>query len=696
MRDQTATISGVDGEATAVLQRVWQSKQTTQDLRYQWYDSIAFVRGDQWSYWDRGSRRVRQHPAMPWRIRVTDNQILPLIQMQLALLIERQPAFTALARTDDEEDVQAALGIEGLFRYQWDRCDATDKLADALRTSLVTGNGFWRVVWNAHAGVPELVSMPPGMDLAGTKEAPKAGDTDNLQMVPPEMLPEGYEQDVYPGDVGINVVSPFSMHVDPVATSIRDARWMAQEVYVHIDTLKDLFGGKVRDQIVPDVEPTEFYNFELSLRFDQGWALGASDDVKEQVKVTEFWEGPSRKHRFGRVLTVANGRTLDVKENPYDGRFPFVHFPCLKVEGRFWADGFVKHQRPLQTMHNRALSRYHEIMNLAGNPKYVADKLAGLKETNINDRPGEVITINPGGQLQALPAPPAPTIHPQIMSMAMNSLQTISGVNDPLAGNNPPNVRSGRTIAFLQEAGMRRFVPLALQVESGLRDAGRIMLAMIKRCYSEDRVIRILGPNAEAQVIAIRQSDLSRVEDVTVAHGSMIPTSKAAKQDMVLDLLTSAPMLFSRDDGSVNKEYIFRSLDMPSVNAKMDPDECDRKLANRENAAAMEGRPIMVEPFHNHVLHSSVHRRQLVDVRCMADPTAYETLKQHWMQHQAMMGMGMAPPGMPMPGGGGPAGLAPPNQGLPNQPGLPGGEDEATGEFALPGEPRGDMAGGSE
>ena len=184
---------------------------------------------------------------------------------------------------------------------------------------------------------------------------------------------------------------------------------------------------------------------------------------------------------------------------------------------------------------------------------------------------------------------------------------------------------------------------------------------------------------------------------MTIAHWSMIPSSKAAKQDMVLDLLTSAPMLFSRDDGTVNKEYIFRALDMPSVNAKMDPDECDRKLANRENVAVMAGRPVVVEPFHNHVLHMSVHRRQLVDVRCMEQPDAYAALRQHWLEHDMATKMGMGPPGMPQPGapGGVPEGMGPPNEGLPNQPGR-AGNNEPMGDFAMQGEPRRDMAGGNE
>ena len=75
-----STPIGRDSDANTVLNRIRESKQLLQTLRYQWYDSIAFLNGDQWGDWDRSLGRMRQRPQVPWRVRITDNQILPLVK----------------------------------------------------------------------------------------------------------------------------------------------------------------------------------------------------------------------------------------------------------------------------------------------------------------------------------------------------------------------------------------------------------------------------------------------------------------------------------------------------------------------------------------------------------------------------------------------------------------------------------------
>jgi hypothetical protein len=676
-----------DDVAAEVMNHVAESKQIQQSSRWEWYDAVAFVRGDQWTYWDPGARRMRRRPALPWRVRLTDNQTLPQITMQRALLTERIPAFRAMARTEEEGDVLAALGFEALLIYHWDRLDLTDKLGDALDAALVTGNGFWRVSWDANAGVPVQVPLPVGSDVAGAKDAPKAeepkGDEAQMDDFFMPLGAEPTEETVFTGDVSVQVVSPFSMHVDTVARSLSEARWVCQESFVHMDVLRDKFGAKV-DKINPDVGPQEYYNYEQHLRFDSGSANSISDDFKSRVRVLEFWEAPSKKHPSGRVITVAGGMTLDARDNPYGGRFPYVHFPAIKVHGRFWADGYVKHLRPLQAMHNRAISRFHEIMNLMGNPKWIVDKGSGIKETAINDRPGEVLFKAPGSVVQAVPPPPPPTIHPQIMSLAMNHMQNISGVNDPLVGQNPPNVRSGRSIAFLQEAGMRRFVPLALQTESALKSAGRLVLHLVQRFYGEDRTIRILGRDSKPEVHHISKADVDRVMDVTIEHGAMIPRSKAAQQDTVLELLQRAPMLFTGEDGKLMRNRLFRMLDIPVATDRLTPDIADRNQAYQEHIEAKRGEPVQAMPWEDHVLHMQIHRAWLQSEDAKRNPEAMQAIASNYAEHEMALQQGLGPvqptPESPLGGvGGGPA-----------PPGAGGGP----GEPGLPPEPQGGLQGG--
>jgi len=645
---------GGDVKASEILSRLSEAKTILRQFQWEWWEGIAFYRGDQWTVWDHGAGRLRRRPALPWRIRVTDNQVLPLVQRQVAMLVERRPTFAAMPRTNDEADVLASEGFESLLTYHWDRLSGTTKLADVLMWSLITGNGFWRVDWDPTAGDPVSIPHPDGSGAYAGKDLPDGGkepgegveeeeeeeDDFILPFGEPEAMASPEEQIVYKGDINITVVSPFSFFVDPTATSLENARWCAQESFVHVDTLiaKGVKGAK---DLAPDVTAEEFYNYEQSLRFDSGTSVYTADDAKAQVRVLEWYEAPSKSYPQGRVYTVANGRILKEskpKRHPYGGRYPFVHFPSIKVPGRFWADGYVKHLRPLQLMHNRAVSRYHEIMNLMSNPKWVVDKHAGIKETAINDRPGEVIVKNPGSDVHAVTPPPAPTIHPTVMTLAMNAMQTIAGINDPLVGQNPPNVRSAQALYGLQEAAMRAFVPLALQTESAIRSAGRLILNMVQRYYTEDRSFRILGNSGRAKVYHMTRADTSRVIDVTLAHGSMFPKSKAAQQDRVMQLLQFAPMVFADEDGEFNREFFLEMLEVPSARGVFRPDELDAAQADAEHVDAEQGKPLTVQPWENDKLHMRKHGTKMQDrVWVESNPEAAQAVAAHYAEHEAQV-----------------------------------------------------------
>ena len=630
---------GADDVASYVLSLVVQSRQILSQKKQEWFDGIAFVRGDQWTYWDPSTRRLRRRPALPWRVRITDNQTLPLVQAMQALLTERKPTFRAMARTEEEPDVLAAMGFEALMTYQWDRMEMTDKMADAIHSCLVMGSGFWKITWNPMAGTPVCVPMPPGTGLPGGRDAPTAEEEGEEEMP----LPGFAEETIFTGDVDVQVVSPFNIHVDPTCRALEEARWVCEESFVNQSLLVEQFGEKAKS-INPDVTPDEFFNYEQHLRFDSGTSTVMSDDSKDRVRVLEFWEAPSAEHENGRVITVAGGMTLDVRENPYGGRYPFVHFPAIKIHGRFWPDGVVKHLRPLQVAHNRALSRYIEIMNLMGSPKWIVDKGSGIKETAINDSPGEVIFKAPGSEVVPVPAAPPPTIHTAVMGLATNHMQTISGINDPLAGQNPPNVRSGRSIAYLQEAGMRRFVPVSLQTEKAVRQAGRLLLYLCQRFYREERTIRILGDDARPEVYYMGQADVSRVADVTVVHGSLIPKSRAAQQDAALELLQMAPMLFLDENGKFMRDRLFRMLDMPASTGRITANRADRNHAYQEHIDAKMGEPVQAMPWEDHALHMQTHRAWLQSQDARNNPEAMMAIAANYAEHEMMLQGGMGPP----------------------------------------------------
>ena len=75
-------------------------------------------------------------------------------------------------------------------------------------------------------------------------------------------------------------------------------------------------------------------------------------------------------------------------------------------------------------------------------------------------------------------------------------------------------------------------------------------------------------------------SDVGRIEDVTIVHGSLQPRSKAAQQDRALQMLQIAPFLFMNEDGEIDRDRLMRVLDMPSMSSR--PSNPKPKPASKE------------------------------------------------------------------------------------------------------------------
>ena len=348
------------------------------------------------------------------------------------------------------------------------------------------------------------------------------------------------------------------------------------------------------------------------------------------------------------------------KDNHYGGRYPFVHFRCYPVEGAFWADGAVTDLVPLAQGLNQAISRYHDIMKLMANPKVLAESGHGIKAHAFNDEPGEIVTHKRGTKVQLVTAPLPPPIHMQVVSHAANSMQTSTGVNDPLAGENPPNVRSMGALNSLQAAGMRRFGPLALQVELGLRRVGKLLLYLHQRYYTEDRIFQVVGRDGRAEVFHMKQADVARIVDVTITHGSLMPKLPGAQAEAAMQIIQYAPFLFAGEDGQIDAEHIFGILDMPTAQGGVSLKKRQRMRAFRENVDAQLGKPLKVLPFDDDTLHMRVVAARLSDDEWVeAHPDAAGVLMEHYAEHEmqkAKKSMGMmadvhaAIPAMPPPG----------------------------------------------
>jgi hypothetical protein len=91
-----------------------------------------------------------------------------------------------------------------------------------------------------------------------------------------------------------------------------------------------------------------------------------------------------------------------------------------------------------------------------------------------------------------------------LISQADNDIKATSGVYDASMGRPGPD-RSGKAITAQQQAGATATFHFADNGARGVRQTGRILVSMMPRVYDAPRVVRIVKPDGDAQMVPVNQ-----------------------------------------------------------------------------------------------------------------------------------------------------------------------------------------------
>jgi hypothetical protein len=137
-------------------------------------------------------------------------------------------------------------------------------------------------------------------------------------------------------------------------------------------------------------------------------------------------------------------------------------------------------------------------------------------------------------------------------------------------------VEAATAIAYLQERDDNYLSPTFASIEEGLSQVARTSLALAAEYWTSERTVKIVGTNNSFSAEMFKGSDISSGTDIKIEAGSALPTSKAAKQALVMDMMKM---------GMIPPEDGLKLLDITTISAYTDvkgtrPDEL---RAQREN-----------------------------------------------------------------------------------------------------------------
>jgi hypothetical protein len=222
-----------------------------------------------------------------------------------------------------------------------------------------------------------------------------------------------------------------------------------------------------------------------------------------------------------------NGGLVFKSESPYEhGRFPFVPVWCYRRKRDNAPYGAIRNLRDPQDDLNKRASKSLWILstNRVIMERGAVDDIDELREEVA--RPDAVVVKNPGKQLEINSDSELAQAHLGLMERDIQHIRNVGGVTNENLGRQT-NATSGVAIANRQEQGGVVTTEMFDNLRYAVQLLGELELANIEQFYTQEKVIRLVGPRGTASFV-----ELNKVDPVT---GEVLNDITAMKGDFIVD-----------------------------------------------------------------------------------------------------------------------------------------------------------------
>ncbi len=579
------------------------TRQERRPYEIQWFVNAAFVRGQQTGKWNHATSRLEAPHTPSHRVKRAINLILPKSKARLAKFIKNRPTPLVIAASTNREAVMNAKATEKVLSYLWRKLGLETKYEDAVLGAGVTGKHFWWFHWNPKAlGQLRLSDGPDGSP--GQIVDAEMGDI---------LVEGGSAFEVLPDDLGIARLQdqPRLMRVKVRAVKEVEAyHQLAPGTLKGESTSEDVF--QYQKQIA-----------SLGARAVTGYSSdGESRDrgVATKIVVKELFTRPGAEFPKGRYQVVAGDTLLkDEDELPYDfgqdvaNPYPCVEFCDSMSTGQFWPTTMVEQLVGLQQEYNNVRNKAEEQLKLQQHPKLLTPKQAMLPPNAYSSEAGEKIEWHfiPGMPPPAfLQAPNNAADTWRILEIIKAEFDDISNIRPADVGNVSNSGESGFQTNLLQEASESVHAPDIRRNELAIEEASFKMRRLAAMGYTIPRLIAITGKSQIADVFEFSTDNIDEHADVVVQAGSALPTLKAARSKMIMEMHSA--MLFGDPNDPSVKRRVLGMLEVGGTEDAIDVIRRDEDMSRMENLDVSKNKPIDAPmPWENHTIHYEAHTDQL-------------------------------------------------------------------------------------
>ena len=594
--------------------RVKEVQQGRSSFEKQWLVNIAFLYGKQYFTVEKkplsglDERIVWELRALERKkkTRCVSNYILPLYRSLLARLLGMKANISVEPLTRSPRDVDTAKVAQEALEDFWQVVNKNNAVLSQDYASML---GVLNKLFSYILATGQAYLKPYFNPKANAKVAfddPTTG----------EKTIDEYEV----GQVETEVIHGFEAYLDPMK------RWFIQKKILTVDEINDIYGVEIEKEEIGQTDVEK----QLVTLLEQG--TDVKTKYENSCEVYEMYELPSAKYPQGRfVIGTASKLIIDtVIPEEYKGRMPVFKFNYLDLMLAPYPQGMVEQVIGLQEEYNFTVSRLKEYK------KWFAGKLKVPKncklESKYDDEVGQIIRYDASFGEPHFESPPAPPMFlMEELDRIRRDMEDIASIHDSSMGRMPEQAKSGIAIENLTSLDNSQLMPILTHIEQQLSFFCEMVLDIMEKRYTEERLLSITGDTLSAQVKTFKGKQVKGNHRIKISLGSGMPQTKEARQTLIMTLVK---------EGYITKEKGLELLEFGDLEGLyVNVDETAQK---GELQSMIDGQEIMVNEWDNHTAHLKILDDFLKSEEYKkTNPQVLQMILVHRQQHQQGLSMEM-------------------------------------------------------
>ena len=531
------------------------AKKSRQELLSEYVDHVEKCSRwrDQQGYEYTWRRLIDLYRGKHWPSTTSNEQDLIAVNLAFSTVNVIAPSVAVnypkiVVQATKEENVDRAVFVEAIINYMWKHHNFRDPFRHAVKDFLIFGHGWLKVGWK-FLEQPQLVSeieRESLIDQAFTEVADFAATSPELAADLPT------DEDIYANipqtimrvvedQPFVERISPFDVYVDPQATTLEEASWIAQRLVRPLEEAKNdnrykpSARKRLSNNYVPDVDKEEIND--------------KAQYLPEQVVIWEYYD--MKANTLSVYADGADEFLIDPVAMPYAYGQPFVMVRNYDVPDQFYPIGDLESIESLQLELDKTRSQLMNDRKRYARKWLYHERSFGPEgrealESEDDGRMVPVVDENKPLSEVVVPMPQIPMSADMYNYSAIieDDINTVSGISEYARGAMPEIRRIATEASIIADAQNARAADKLAIVEICISHVARRVIQLMQQFMTGDQIARVTSVGGEDMFVNYTRDDITGEYDFSVQAGSTQPMNDTIRKQQAISLMNAvAPLV---------------------------------------------------------------------------------------------------------------------------------------------------------